>query len=48
MIEIIWDEPFLRILKKWCKKHPNLVEKFQQKISLSQKNHFIHYYALMA
>jgi addiction module RelE/StbE family toxin len=34
MIEIIWDEPFLRILKKWRKKHPNLVEKFQQKVDL--------------
>ncbi|WP_083389713.1 type II toxin-antitoxin system mRNA interferase toxin, RelE/StbE family [Trichormus sp. NMC-1] len=34
MIEIIWDEPFLRILKKWRKKHPELVERFQQKISL--------------
>ncbi len=34
MIEIIWDESFLRILKKWRKKHPNLVEKFQQKVDL--------------
>ena len=34
MIEIIWDEPFLRILKKWRKKHPNLGERFQQKIEL--------------
>jgi hypothetical protein len=34
MIEIIWDEPFLRILKKWRKKHPDLSERFQQKISL--------------
>ncbi len=34
MIEIIWDEPFLRILKKWRKKHPDLSEIFQQKVSL--------------
>jgi addiction module RelE/StbE family toxin len=34
MIEIIWDEPFLRILKKWRKKHPDLSERFQQKVSL--------------
>jgi hypothetical protein len=34
MIEIIWDEPFLSILKKWRKKHPDLLERFQQKVSL--------------
>jgi addiction module RelE/StbE family toxin len=34
MIELISDEPFLRILKKWRKKHPELVERFQQKITL--------------
>jgi addiction module RelE/StbE family toxin len=34
MTEIIWDEPFLRILKKWRKKHPHLGERFQQKIEL--------------
>jgi addiction module RelE/StbE family toxin len=34
MIEIIWDEPFLRILKKWRKKYPDLQERFQQKITL--------------
>jgi addiction module RelE/StbE family toxin len=34
MIEIIWDEPFLRILKKWRKKHPDLGERFQQRVDL--------------
>jgi mRNA-degrading endonuclease YafQ of YafQ-DinJ toxin-antitoxin module len=34
IIEIIWDEPFLRILKKWRKKHPDLSERFQQKVAL--------------
>jgi addiction module RelE/StbE family toxin len=34
MIELIWDEPFLRILKKWRKKHPELIERFQHKISV--------------
>jgi addiction module RelE/StbE family toxin len=33
-IELILDEPFLRILKKWRKKHPELVERFQQKLTL--------------
>lgn len=34
MIELILDEPFLRILKKWRKKHPELVDRFQQKLIL--------------
>lgn len=34
MIELILDEPFLRILKKWRKKHPELVDQFQQKLIL--------------
>jgi hypothetical protein len=34
MIEIVWDEPFLRILKKWKKKHPDLISKFEDKLTL--------------
>ena len=34
MIELILNESFLRILKKWRKKHPELVERFQQKLTL--------------
>lgn len=34
MIELILDEQFLRILKKWRKKHPELVDRFQQKLTL--------------
>jgi len=34
MIELVWDDLFLRILKKWKKKHPNLMEKFQSKLNL--------------
>ncbi|MDO8724837.1 MAG: hypothetical protein Q7J35_02065 [Candidatus Methanoperedens sp.] len=26
MIELIWDEKFRRIFKKWCQKHPDLKE----------------------
>lgn len=40
MIELISDEPFLRTLKKWRKKHPDLVERFQEKISLFTKEPF--------
>jgi addiction module RelE/StbE family toxin len=34
MIKIVWDEPFLRILKKWKKKHPHLISKFENKLTL--------------
>jgi addiction module RelE/StbE family toxin len=34
MIELILEAPFLRILKKWRKKHPELIERFQQKLIL--------------
>jgi addiction module RelE/StbE family toxin len=40
MIEIVWDEPFLRILKKWRKKHPDLKERFQQRIELFLQDPF--------
>ena len=34
MIELIWDAPFLRMLKKWKKKHPNLVTRFEERLLL--------------
>jgi addiction module RelE/StbE family toxin len=34
MINIVWDEPFLKILKKWKKKHPDLIAKFENKLTL--------------
>jgi mRNA-degrading endonuclease YafQ of YafQ-DinJ toxin-antitoxin module len=34
MIELILDAPFLRILKKWRKKHPELIGRFQEKLTL--------------
>jgi len=34
MIELIWDESFTRTLKKWRKKHPELVDRFQRKLEL--------------
>jgi mRNA-degrading endonuclease YafQ of YafQ-DinJ toxin-antitoxin module len=32
MIEIVWDEKFKRIYKKWSKKHPDLVNSFRVKM----------------
>ncbi len=40
MIELIWDEPFLRIFKKWKKKHPELRNKLQEKLILFTENPF--------
>ena len=40
MIEIIWDEPFLKILKKWRKKHPRLIVRFEERLNLFVQNPF--------
>lgn len=34
MIELVWDEKFKRIYKKWSRKHPDLVEQFKNKMEL--------------
>jgi mRNA-degrading endonuclease YafQ of YafQ-DinJ toxin-antitoxin module len=31
MIELIWDEKFKRLFKKWNQKHPELKEQFRDK-----------------
>ncbi|MEI6330565.1 MAG: type II toxin-antitoxin system mRNA interferase toxin, RelE/StbE family [Pseudanabaena sp. ELA645] len=40
MIELIINESFLRILKKWRKKHPELIDRFQQKLDLFKNEPF--------
>jgi addiction module RelE/StbE family toxin len=40
MIEILWDEPFRRILTKWKKKHPDLISKFEAKLTLFSSEPF--------
>lgn len=34
MIELIWDEKFKRLFKKWNQKHPDLKEQFKSKMEL--------------
>ncbi len=34
MIEVIWDEKFKRMFKKWIKKHPDLMDEFKNKLEL--------------
>jgi len=38
MIELIWDEAFIRIIKKWRKKHPDLIKTFEDRILLFTKD----------
>jgi len=40
MIELIWDEKFSKILKKWKKKHPELIKIFENKLTLFVDNPF--------
>ena len=34
MIELIWDEAFVRSARKWQKKHPELVSRFRDRLRL--------------
>lgn len=34
MIELIWDEKFKRIYKKWNQRHPDLEEQFRNRMEL--------------
>lgn len=34
MIDIVWNKSFLSILKKWEKKHPELIESLKRRLEL--------------
>ncbi len=34
MFELIWDEKFKRIYKKWSQRHPDLEEQFRNRMEL--------------
>ncbi|VVB94468.1 Uncharacterised protein [uncultured archaeon] len=34
MIELIWDDKFKKLFKKWNQKHPDLKEQFRNKMEL--------------
>lgn len=40
MVEIVWDERFRRIYRKWCRQHPELREQFARKIILFEHDPF--------
>jgi len=40
MVELIWDEQFKRIYRKWIRKHPELKAHFSKKIVLFSEDPF--------
>ncbi|HOX34948.1 MAG TPA: type II toxin-antitoxin system YafQ family toxin [Methanoregulaceae archaeon] len=40
MVEIVWDDRFRRIYRKWVKRHPELGDHFSKKILVFEKNVF--------
>lgn len=40
MVEIVWDEGFAKILKKWSKKHPDLISEFEIKLKIFAESPF--------
>jgi mRNA-degrading endonuclease YafQ of YafQ-DinJ toxin-antitoxin module len=40
MVEIVWDDKFRRIYRKWCRQHPELRQQFTKKIILFEKDAF--------
>jgi mRNA-degrading endonuclease YafQ of YafQ-DinJ toxin-antitoxin module len=40
MVEIVWDEKFKRIYRKWCRQHPTHKGQFAKKIVIFQSDPF--------
>jgi mRNA-degrading endonuclease YafQ of YafQ-DinJ toxin-antitoxin module len=40
MVEVIWDDRFKTIFKKWVKKHPDLVDDFRERLLLFTQDPF--------
>ena len=40
MIELVWDRKFIKILKKWKRKHPEIIEIMEYKLGLFVENPF--------
>ncbi len=40
MIEIVWDKRFVKNMKKWRKKHPELMGRFEKTLALFSDNPF--------
>jgi addiction module RelE/StbE family toxin len=40
MIEIVWDNSFIRILKRWKKRHPESLDNFYDRLTQFTNNPF--------
>jgi len=40
MIELVWNEAFVRAVKKWQKKHPELMDRFKERLRLFYEQPF--------
>lgn len=40
MVELVWDDSFLKNVKKWLNKHPELKIKFEERIHLFTQDPF--------
>jgi len=40
MIELVWDAAFIRAVKKWQKRHPELTERFKKRLRLFTEHPF--------
>ena len=40
MVELIWDEQFKKIYRKWIRRHPDLKDQFAKKIILFAEDPF--------
>jgi addiction module RelE/StbE family toxin len=40
MIELIWDDTFIKSVKKWLKKHPEMKTRFEERIRQFAKDPF--------
>ena len=40
MIELVWDDPFIKIMKKWLKRHPELKNIFERQLHQFEMNPF--------
>jgi addiction module RelE/StbE family toxin len=40
MVELIWDDPFIKNVRKWLRKHPEMKIRFEERIHLFAQEPF--------
>jgi hypothetical protein len=46
MIDLVWDDKFRRIFKKWSLQHPDLVPLFREKIEIADSGVLTFFFGL--